>query len=250
MEGPSIFLAVEQLKPFINKNILSVDGNTKIGKEMLLNLRILNIFSWGKHLVFQFEHFALRVHFLLFGSFEATVKGKQVTGDYPTKNRQPRLKMIFQNGEIVLFSCSLKFLETQDAKSIYDFSVDVLSPQWNRKKTLKSLSAYPDMEIADALLDQNMFADVGNIIKNESLFLAKKIPTKLVKEFRSQELTNLIDIVEKYCWQFYKWRKKFELKKHYQVYRKSLCPLCGGKIQRKKTGFRQRFSFICSHCQK
>ncbi len=77
MEGPSLFLAAEQLKPFIKKKILSVTGNTKIGKEILLNKKIIDIFSWGKHLVIQFDNFALRIHFMLFGSFEAIIKGKK-----------------------------------------------------------------------------------------------------------------------------------------------------------------------------
>lgn len=85
MEGPSLALAAEQLKPFIKKKIKGITGNTKIGKERMLNQTILDIFSWGKHLVIQFDDFALRIHFMLFGSFEAIVKDKKVTGDYPRK---------------------------------------------------------------------------------------------------------------------------------------------------------------------
>ncbi len=33
MEGPSLFLASEQLQPFTGKRILEVRGNTKIDKE-------------------------------------------------------------------------------------------------------------------------------------------------------------------------------------------------------------------------
>lgn len=69
MEGPSLFLAKQQLKPFINKIILEVSGNTKIGKERLLNLKVKDIFSWGKHLVFQFEDFGIRVHFFVVWNF-------------------------------------------------------------------------------------------------------------------------------------------------------------------------------------
>lgn len=88
MEGPSLYLAAEWLTPFLGKKIINVDGNTKIGKERLNNKTILDIFSWGKHLVFQFDDFALRVHFLLFGSFEATLKKKKITGDYLKKRRK------------------------------------------------------------------------------------------------------------------------------------------------------------------
>ena len=56
-----------------------------MGKKDLVEKTILDIFSWGKHLVFQFDNFALRVHFMLYGSFEATLKDKKVTGDYLKK---------------------------------------------------------------------------------------------------------------------------------------------------------------------
>ena len=82
MEGPSLYLAARQLKPFRNKIVLSVSGNSKIEQERFLNKKVKNIFSWGKHLIIQFDDFALRTHFLLFGAFEATVNNTTLTGDY------------------------------------------------------------------------------------------------------------------------------------------------------------------------
>ena len=35
MEGPSLFLAAEQLAPLVGEKIELVEGNTKIGKERL-----------------------------------------------------------------------------------------------------------------------------------------------------------------------------------------------------------------------
>ena len=59
MEGPSLYLAAEWLSPFVGKVILGVEGNTRIGKEKLKEKKIIDIFSWGKHLVFQFDNFAI-----------------------------------------------------------------------------------------------------------------------------------------------------------------------------------------------
>lgn len=250
MEGPSLFLAAEQLAPFVGRTIQAISGNTKIGKERLANLKVLDIFAWGKHLVFQFEDFALRIHFMLYGSFEATVEGKLVTGDYPRRNRTPRLELVFEIGRITLFSCSLKYLETAQAKDIYDFSIDIMSPLWDNQKALGAIQKYPDSEIGDLLLDQTIFAGVGNIIKNETMYLVKRAPTALVKELSLAKLKQIIATARKYSAQFYHWRKKFVLRKHYQIYRKSICPRCQGKVSRKKTGLRQRFSFYCLQCQK
>ena len=116
MEGPSLYLAARQLKPFRGKTVLSVSGNSKIDQERILKKKIKKIFSWGKHLVIQFDEFALRTHFLLFGTFEAVVDDSTLTGDYK-RSYAPRLQLNFENGIIKLFNCSVKFLETRNAKS-------------------------------------------------------------------------------------------------------------------------------------
>src|SRR5574338_1678929 len=163
MEGPSLYLAASQLKPFKGKTVLSVSGNTKIEKERLLQKTVKNIFAWGKHLVIQFDDFALRTHFLLFGAFEATVNDSTLTGDYH-RSYTPRLQLDFENGTIKLFNCSVKFLETRNAKAGYDFTIDIMSRKWDPDKAFDSITAKPNAEIADLLLDQDIFAGVGNII--------------------------------------------------------------------------------------
>ena len=164
MEGPSLFLAAEQLQPFAGKKVLRVDGNTTIGKDRLKSEKVKEIFSWGKHLIFQFDDFALKVHFLLYGSFEALVNKVQVTGDYK-RTRTPRLVLVFRNGEIRMFNCSVKFIEDKNFKASYDFRADTMSEVWDEKLALKKVNLFPKEEIADVLLDQDIFAGVGNIIR-------------------------------------------------------------------------------------
>jgi endonuclease-8 len=250
MEGPSLFLAAEQLAPFKGQKILSVTGNTKIGKERFEDKKILDIFSWGKHLVFQFDTFALRVHFMLFGSFRATVQEKSVTGDYPTKNRTPRLSFICKVGHIEFYSCSLKFIEDSNANETYDYSIDIMSPYFDPKVVIEKIRESSDRGIGDLLLDQTIFAGVGNIMKNEILSLEKLSPKHLVSELSPQKLKKLITTAKKFSTQFYTWRKAFVLKKHYQVYHQKTCPHCEKPITRVKTGHTDRWSYFCPHCQK
>ena len=87
MEGPSLRIAAEILAPLIGKKIIQVEGNSRIGKERLAGQQIEDIFSWGKHLVFQFSGFALRIHFMLYGSYEAIINDKKLMGDYPKKRQ-------------------------------------------------------------------------------------------------------------------------------------------------------------------
>ena len=248
MEGPSLYLAARQLKPFRGKTVLSVSGNTKIEKDRLLNKKVKNIFSWGKHLIIQFDEFALRTHFLLFGAFEAEVNNSTLTGDY-RRAYTPRLQLDFDNGNIKLFNCSVKFLETRNAKASYDFTVDIMSPRWDSDQALESISAKPEAEIADLLLDQDMFAGVGNIIKNEVLWRVRIHPATKVKDIPASQLKELIAETKKFSLLFYKWRKVFSLRKHLDIYQKSICPRCGAKVKREKTGKRNRISHFCSACQ-
>jgi endonuclease-8 len=249
MEGPSLRLAKEQLKPFKKKEILVVSGNTKIGKEMLKGQIAKDIFSWGKHLVFQFDDFGLRIHFMLFGTFEAVVAGKSVTGDYK-RTAVPRLKLEFENGEISMFNCSLKFIDDHNVKKLYDFSTDIMSKEWDSKKASEKLKNNNDEQIADVLLDQEIFSGVGNIIKNEVLSLVRVNPKRLVRSIPQKKLIEIVKTAHTYSEQFYMWRKKFVLRKHFTIYQKSECPYCGRKIIREKTGKRERWSYYCPFCQK
>jgi endonuclease VIII len=239
MEGPSLFLASEQLVPFIGQKVFSAGGNTRLAKERLVCQRVISIFSWGKHLVLQFESFALRIHFMLYGTFEAIAEGQKITG-YCEKKGTPRLSLEFDNGRIRLYACSLEFIESSQAKNHYDFSIDLISPEWDGKQAVKNLSAEPEREIGDALLDQTLFAGLGNIIKNEILYREKLHPELHIHEIPKKTLANLVQTAKSFSLQFYEWRKAYILRKNLAIYQKTECPHCHQKIIRRKTGIKKR----------
>lgn len=245
MEGPSLFLAQEQLRPFNGKQILRVSGNTaQVDLELFADKTVKNIFAWGKHLVFQFDTFAVRIHFMLFGTFSAEVEGKSVTGDYK-KTKVPRLKFEFENGMIEMYNCSIKLLESKNAKKTYDFTKDIMAKEWDSALALKRVSEQPSEEIADVLLDQDIFAGVGNIIKNEVLSLTYTNPRQTIETIPVKKLKEIIKVTHEFSHQFYRWRKEFLLLKNLKIHRKGTCPHCGGKVTHEKTGKRQRIAHYC-----
>lgn len=249
MEGPSLYLAAEQLIVFKGKKVRVVAGNTKMGKERLLGKEVLDIFAWGKHLVFQFDVFALRIHFLLFGTYEATINGVTVTGDY-RRTREPRLLMQFINGDIKIFNGSVKFIEGSTVKQTYDFSIDIMSKEWSGERVYSLICRYQKgEEIADVLLNQEIFAGVGNIIKNEVLSNIKINPKERVKNISENEIKNIIQEARRFSFQFLEWRKEFQLRAHLKTHRKSTCQHCGARLVREKTGKRERWSYYCTICQ-
>jgi endonuclease-8 len=248
MEGPSIHLAAEQLQPFVGRRIRRVSGNSRVGIERLSGKKIQEIFPWGKHLVLQFDRFAVRIHFLLWGTFAATIKRVAVTGDY-RRSGAPRLVLAFANGEITVWSASLKYIEHAHARDGYDFTTDILSETWDPKAALTKARQHPRAEIADVLLDQTIFAGVGNIIKNEVLFRTRTSPFTKVGKLSARTLKAIVAEARVFSFHFLEWRRIFELRKHLEVYGKSVCPICAGRISRRVHGVRARRSFFCPACQ-
>ena len=60
----------------------------------------------------------------------------------------------------------MRFLDDA-ADALDDWSADVLAAAWAPAAPRRKLGARPDALVCDALLDQDVFAGVGNIIKNE-----------------------------------------------------------------------------------
>jgi endonuclease-8 len=240
MEGPSIVILCEEAKAFINKKVIAVNGNTKIEKERLLNQKITDLKSWGKHFIICFDGFFVRIHFLMFGSYRIN----------ETKESPVRLSLKFKNGGFNFYNCSIKIVEG-DFYSEYDEEVNVMSDKWNEKKAISTLKKLDKKaQVCDALLNQNIFAGVGNIIKNEVLFRIKMHPQSLVSALPPKKLKELVKEARAYCFDFYHWKKKYELKKHWLAYKKKICPRDNISFVRKYIGNPQRLTFYCSKCQK
>lgn len=249
MEGPSLKLASEQLQPFVGQQVLEVRGNAKIDMGRCDGQVVRSVFSFGKQLLIQFDTFALRTHFMLFGTYEATVDGVTQTGDY-LRAHEPRLALRFSNGELRLFSCSVRYLEGAKVKRDYDMSKDVLSRAWDPAKALIALSHQGKQQIADVLLDQDIFAGVGNMIKNEVLSLVRIRPDALVKNLPIAKRTEIITQTRTFSQQFLRWKRQFELVENLKVHQKKQCPYCGGALLHERTGAKQRMSHYCPICQR
>src|SRR5690554_3311064 len=203
--------------------------------------KVLAVRSWGKHFLLQFSGFALRIHFLLFGSWRIN-EGK----DTP-----PRLSLGFSRGEeLNFYACSVRFLEG-DLDDHYDWSVDVMSDDWDPVAARRTLRARPDALVADALLDQDVFAGAGNIIKNEVLHRIRVHPESRVGALPPRKLAQLVSQAHDYSWDFYHWKIAFQLKRNYQVHTKTTCPRDGTRLSyRKQLGRAGRRAFWCDTCQR
>lgn len=240
-EGPSIVILREEAARFAGRKVLRVSGNSTQDIARMRNRKVLAVRSWGKHFLLEFAGFSLRIHFLLFGSY-------RINED---KAAPPRLSLGFSKGEVLNFyACSVRFVEgALDAS--YDWSADVMSDDWDPAAARRHLRARPQALAADALLDQDVFAGVGNIIKNEVLHRIRVHPGSQVGALPPRKLGELVAQAREYSFDFYRWKKAYVLKKHYQVHTKATCPRDGTRLSfRKHLGLAQRRAFWCDACQR
>ena len=240
-EGPSLVILRELAEPFAGKTIAHASGNSKtIHLDELDGQPLLGVASWGKHFLLRLADRSLRIHFLLFGSYRINER----------KDAIPRLQLTFDDGdELNFYACSIKEIG-EDLDAEYDWRGDVMSELWDPAWALKKLRAAPDMLVCDALLDQTIFAGVGNIIKNEVLFRIRVHPLSTVGALPAAKLRELAAQAREYSFDFLKWKKAFVLKQHWLAHTRKICPRCDIPFHKGHLGKSKRRSFFCTNCQK
>ena len=220
------------------KKIIDVQGNSKIDIERMLGQWIVDFKSFGKQFLICFEGFTVRIHFLLFGSYTINEQ----------KDRIPRVALTFDDGEIFFYACSVQIIE-ENLDDVYDWTADVMSDVWDAKQALRKLKVQPDTLVCDALLDQNIFAGVGNIIKNEVCFRIRVQPESRVGALPAKQLNQLVEEARNYSFDFLEWKKNYVLKKHWLAHTKKICPRCDIPLIKKYAGKTKRRSYFCINCQ-
>ena len=239
-EGPSIVILREEAQRIVGRRIVEATGNTKIDRARLVGKRIVAVRSWGKHLLVEIGTLSLRIHLLMFGSYRIDERKDGVV---------PRLGLRFRRGEFNVYSCSVRYIE-EPLDEVYDWSGDVLSDAWDAAAARRKLRAMPETLVCDALLDQNVFAGVGNIIKNEVLFRIRLHPLARVGDLPPRKLAQLVDEARNYSFDFLAWKRAYVLRKHWLAHTKRTCPRCAIPFVKAHLGITDRRSFFCERCQR
>lgn len=238
-EGPSLVILRDALQPFVGRVVQVADGATRVDLSRIRRRRIVAIRSWGKHLLIEFSDVTVRIHLLMFGSYCINAR----------KPKTPMLHLGFARGdEINFYTCSVRFIEG-DLDDTYAWSGDVLSEQWSPRAARRKLLAAPERLVCDVLLDQDIFAGVGNIIRNEVLFRIRVHPECHIDALSPPQLTALIREARGYSRDFLAWKRDFVLKRNLLVHGRKTCPACGGALSKTYPGTSERRSFFCARCQ-
>lgn len=237
-EGPSIVLLKEAAMPFEHHKVLKATGTADIALKRLDNQTVKAFKTWGKHFLICFKDFTIQIHLMMFGTYRVN-EAKQV---------KPKLGLKFKNGELNFYTCKVNLIEG-DLDEVYDWSADVMSHSWSGAKAKAKLKDKPKLMICDALLDQQIFSGVGNIIKNEALFNAKIHPQSLVGDIPIKQMNGLFKELVSFSKHFLKWKRSNVLDDHLEAYGQKVCPRDDVPFKKQYIGKGKRATYYCDHCQ-
>ena len=203
-EGPSILHIRNQLLPFKNRVVKKAGGYGPMPAEWINGKKLLDIHTWGKHLLLLFANGTVRVHLGLFGDILINERKKV--------NRSFFLE--FTNSEINGYVVRAEKLKAP-ASEVYDWRTDILSKDFDMAYVKKLLKMQSGKTIGDVLMDQQIFTGVGNIIRNEVLYLAGIHPQSIIGKIPAVKITALIKETVKYAKQ---WYEVIEKNKHLHFY--------------------------------
>lgn len=185
-EGPTIVVFKKRLGKFKGKKVTESDGYNNPFAEEISGKKLVSIETYGKYLLLDFKEFLITVHFGLFGSFLINEK-KKVNASF---------SLFFGDEFINFYVVKIKKLEKDHE---FDQELNIFSKKYKSEKTKEHLlEKYGDKKIGDVLLNQDVFPGLGNIIRNEVLFLSKIHPESTVDKIPSKKINELLQIIKEF----------------------------------------------------
>lgn len=187
------------------------------------------------------------VHLLMWGSWG--IYGKDEQWEKPEK----RARLVIRSEDTVAVAFSAPIIRLYDTAEALQNSrwgnsgPDPLREDYSRSAAFRSIREQGDRPIGVVIMDQTVIAGVGNILRNEILFLSQVHPGCKVGFLEDAELDRILSHAEDLMRQ---WLEDVEGDKDWsEVYQRSgrPCPECGSEIE----FFRQddRVTYVCPNCQ-
>lgn len=236
-EGPSILHLRNQLLPFKGKIVKKAGGYGPMPTKWIEGKKLLDISTWGKHLLFVFSNGTVRVHLMLFGEVLINERKKV--------NRSFFLE--FPKGEINGYIVKAQKLEGKP-EDHYDWRTDILSEHFDTALVKSLLKKKADKTIDDVLMDQTIFTGVGNKIRNEALYRAGIHPQSFTGKIPAKKITKLVKEVVVYARIFYRELEKNGTHTSFEVYQQDYAA-DGSEVTMKILPKSKRKIFFSDHKQ-
>jgi endonuclease-8 len=199
-EGDTIFRAARTLhKALAGRTVEQFESVfpalTRVDVDRPLRGRTIEaVAARGKHLLIHFSgDLVLRTHMRMHGSWHIYRPGER----WQRPRRDMRIVIATNEFEAVAFNVPIAELTTaselERSTPLQTLGPDLLDETFDAEEALRRLEARGETEIADALLDQQALAGIGNVFKSEILFVSKVSPFTLVRSFTRDQLTGIIN---------------------------------------------------------
>jgi len=236
-EGPSILHIKNQLLPFKGKLVKKAGGYGPMPTKWINGKKLIDIKTWGKHLLFVFANGTVRVHLGLFGDVLVNERKKV--------NRSFFLE--FAKGEINGYVVRAEKLKSS-LEELYDWRIDILHEEFDPAHVKTLLKKQAGKTIADVLMDQQLFSGVGNIIRNEALYRAGIHPLSITGKIPVAKINRLIKEVVTYSQLFYQQLKTKGNPEEFSVYQQEYAA-DGSQVTMKILPKSKRKIFFSEHRQ-
>ena len=236
-EGPSILHIKNQLLPFKGKLVKKAGGYGPMPTKWINGKKLIDIKTWGKHLLFVFANGTVRVHLGLFGDVLVNERKKV--------NRSFFLE--FAKGEINGYVVRAQKLKSS-LEELYDWRIDILHEEFDPAHVKTLLKKQAGKTIADVLMDQQLFSGVGNIIRNEALYRAGIHPLSITGKIPVAKINRLIKEVVTYSQLFYQQLKTKGNPEEFSVYQQAYAA-DGSQVSMKILPKSKRKIFFSEHRQ-
>ena len=154
--------------------------------------------SRGKHLLIHFTgDLVLHTHLRMNGSWHIYRPGER------WRRRGDDMRVVIGNQEWHAIGFSLPVAEFFPAsesarqRDLEELGPDLLAEDFDREEVIRRFRARPELEIADALLNQRIVAGIGNVYKSEILFTCRVSPFRRVAEVSDEELEKILDCAKR-----------------------------------------------------
>ena len=167
----------------------------------LVGLRVGGVESRGKHLLITFgdgdRRRTLRTHLRMAGSWHRYRPCEQ----WRFAEQRATVVLRTDHAVAVCFDCSTAELLTDAglarSKALTALGPDLLGPAFDSEVAVANLRERRKVVIGEALLDQRTLAGIGNVVRNEVLFMERVNPWSRVEGLSGIELERLVTAAQR-----------------------------------------------------
>ena len=187
-EGPSIVLQARRLQVFAGQTVVKSGGYDNPVAKKITGKSLQAVSRYAKYIILQFNQFFITVHLRLFGSFLINEQ-KDVNASFYLE---------FPNDQVNFYVVKVKEWEGMPADH-FPAQLDPFSKQFLPEIVAQSLfTDHKSKRIGVVLMNQKIFPGVGNVIRNEVLFLAGVHPESVVEHIPKEKIFTIVEKVQEF----------------------------------------------------